>query len=122
MSRKERSPQNRGVTGRDASGRFRQGVSGNAGDRPKSMAAAILDCRATASTDVVDLWLLVAFGSAADVEKRFGVSPRMQDRLAAAAELADRLHGRAVEAVDIDDGRSDVPCFIMPPGTKIAIK
>jgi hypothetical protein len=45
----------------------------------------------------------------------------MQDRLAA-AELADRLHGRPVQALDIDDGRPDVPCFIMPPGTEITIQ
>jgi hypothetical protein len=27
----------------------------------------------------------------------------MQDRLAAAAELADRLHGKPIQAIDIDD-------------------
>jgi hypothetical protein len=52
---------------------------------------------------------------AAAVKKRFGMTPRMQDRLAAAAQLADRLHGRPIQAIDVDDGRPDVPCFIMPP-------
>jgi hypothetical protein len=86
------------------------------------MAEAILARRPKASTEIVDFWVLVAFGSSAAVKKRFGVTPRMRDRLAAAAELADRLHGRAVQAIDVDDGRPDVPYFIMPPGTEIAIK
>jgi hypothetical protein len=70
----------------------------------------------------VDFWVLVAFGSPAAVKKRYGVTPRMQDRLAAASELADRLHGKPVQAVDIADERPNVPVFIMPPGTHIAIK
>jgi hypothetical protein len=37
-------------------------------------------------------------------------------------ELADRLHGKPVQAVDIDDERRDLPMFIMPPDTHIAIK
>jgi hypothetical protein len=78
--------------------------------------------RPTASADLVDFWTLVAFGSVTAVQKRYGVKPRIQDRLAAASELADRLHGRAVQAMEIDDGRPDVPCFIMPPGTHIAIE
>jgi hypothetical protein len=122
MSSKDGAPENRRTTGRDARGRFRKGVTGNAGGRPKSMAAAILARCPTASTEIVDFWLLVAFGSATAVRRRFGVKPRMQDRLAAAAELADRLHGRAVQAVEIDDDRPDVPCFIMPPGSEIAIR
>jgi hypothetical protein len=64
----------------------------------------------------------VAFGSPRAVRKRYVVEPRMQDRLAAASELADRLHGKPVQAIDIDDDRPSVPCFIMPEGTKIAIK
>ena len=59
------APESRTITGRDARGRFRNGVSGNAGGRPKSMAAAILDRRPTVSRDLVDFWSLVAFGSAA---------------------------------------------------------
>jgi hypothetical protein len=86
------------------------------------MAAAILNRCPTASTDIVDFWVLVAFGSAAVVKERYGVEPRMQDRLAAASEIADRLHGKPVQAVDIDDERRDVPVFIMPPDTHIAIK
>jgi len=46
---------------------------------------------------------------------------RIQDRLDAASELADRLHGRAVPAVEFDAVEPG-PMFIMPPGTKIAIK
>lgn len=86
------------------------------------MAATILDRCPTASADLVDFWVLVALGSATAVKRRFGVTPRMQDRLAAAAELADRLHGKPIQAIDIDDERPNVPCFIMPEGTAIAIK
>ena len=75
MSRKDGTPEKRGTTGRDVRGRFRNGVSGNAGGRPKSMAAAILNRRPTVSTDLVDFWSLVAFGSAAAVKTRFGVTP-----------------------------------------------
>jgi serine/threonine protein kinase len=59
------------------------------------MAAAILEQRPTVSADLVEFWSLVAFGSATAVQKRFGVKPRIQDRLAAASELVDRLYGRA---------------------------
>lgn len=37
--------------------------------------------------------VLVPFGSTAEVEKRFGVTPRMHDQLAAEAELADLKDG-----------------------------
>jgi len=106
-----------GITGRG----FVPGQSGNPGGRPKSMAAAILEQRPTVSADLVEFWSLVAFGSATAVQKRFGVKPRIQDRLAAASELVDRLHGRAVQAVEIDE-RPQVPCFILPDGSGIAIK
>jgi hypothetical protein len=36
------------------------------------MAAAIIDRRPTASTDLIDFWTLVAFGSTTAVKKRFG--------------------------------------------------
>ena len=115
MSKENGTPENRDITGRDAGGRFQKGVTGNPGGRPKTMAAAILDRCPTASTDVVDFWTLIAFGSATAVQKRYGLKPRLQDRLAAAKELADRLHGRAIPAVDIDDDRPDVPVFVFPP-------
>jgi hypothetical protein len=86
------------------------------------MAAVILARRPNTSTELVDFWFLVAFGSATAVEKRFGVTPRLQDRLAVAAQLADRLHGRAIQAVDIDDGRPEVPVFLLPPGARVATK
>jgi hypothetical protein len=107
-----------GVTGKG----FVPGQSGNPGGRPKSMAAAILKRCPGVTTELVDFWWLVAFGSATAIKERYGVDPRMQDRLAAAAELADRLHGRAVQAVDIEDDRPHVPVFIMPPGTTVAIE
>jgi hypothetical protein len=84
-------------------------------------AAAILELRPTVSADLVEFWSLVAFGSATAVKKRYGVRPRIQDRITAASELADRLHGRAVQAVEIAE-RSEGPCFILPDGTGIAIK
>ena len=86
------------------------------------MTDTILDRRPTTSRYLVDIWSLVAYGSADPVNRRFGVTPRMQDRLAAAAELADRLHCRAVQAIDVDEGRPDVPVYILPPGTRVATK
>jgi hypothetical protein len=86
------------------------------------MAAAILARRPRASAEIVDFWVLIAFGSPSAVKKPYGVTRRMQDRLAAASELADRLHGKPIQAVDIDDERPNVPVFIMPEGTAIAIK
>jgi hypothetical protein len=56
------------------------------------------------------------------VKKQYGVTPRMQDRLPAASELADPLHGKPVQAIDIDDERPNVPVFIMPQDAHIAIK
>jgi hypothetical protein len=46
----------------------------------------------------------------------------MQDRLAAAAELADRLHAKPVQAVDIADERPTVPVFLLPEGARVATK
>jgi len=37
-------------------------------------------------------------------------------------KLADRLHGKPIQAIDIDDERPNVPVFIMPEDTHIAIK
>jgi hypothetical protein len=36
------------------------------------------------------------------LKRRYGVTPRLTDRLAAAAELADRLHGRAIQTIDVE--------------------
>lgn len=80
------------------------------------MASIILEQHPTASADLVKFWTLVAFGSMTAVRRQYGVKPRLQDRLSAAAELADRLHGRAVQAVEIDD-RPRVPAFTLPEGT-----
>ena len=95
---------------------FRPGESGNPGGRPPSMASVILEQRPTASADLVKFWTLVAFGSMTAVLRKYGAKPRLQDRLSAAAELADRLHGRAIQALEIDD-RPHVPAFMLPPGT-----
>ena len=45
------------------------------------VADALLEHRPTASTDLAEFYTLVAFGSATAIEKRYGVKPRMQDRL-----------------------------------------
>ena len=79
------------------------------------MLAAILDRRPT-GTDLVDFWSTVAFASASAVKKRFGVRPRMQDRLAAASELADRLHERPTQVADVDNERLAVPSLLAAGG------
>jgi hypothetical protein len=85
------------------------------------MVSVILERRPTASEDLVTLWTLIAFGSASAIRRQYGVTPRLKDRLAAAAAVADRLHGRAVPAQEADE-RPDVPeTFIMPPGTFVKI-
>jgi hypothetical protein len=65
-----------------------------------------------------------AFGLARAVKKRCGVTLQMQDRLAAAAELANRLHGRPIQAIDIDDEELlTVPVYILPEGgARVATK
>lgn len=109
-------PENRLETGRDTKGRFRKGVSGNPGGRPPSIAATILERRPATSEDLADFWALIAFGSSTAIKRKYGVAPRLQDRLAAAAEIADRVHGRAVQAIEIDD-RPQCPAFALPPDT-----
>jgi hypothetical protein len=74
------------------------------------------------SEDLLDFFALIAFGSARAVKKRFGTTPSMRDRLAAASELANRLHGRPVQAIDIDDERPAAPVFVLPEGTSVAMK
>src|SRR5690242_7060185 len=122
MSKSEVTPENRQESGRDEYGRFRTGVSGNPGGRPQSIIAVIRERRPNVSADLVDFWTLVAFGSAAAIQKKYGVKPRMQDRLAAASELADRLHGRSIPTTEMIEPEIDVPTFIFPPGTRIAIE
>jgi hypothetical protein len=80
------------------------------------MATTILERRPNTSVDLVDFWTLLAFASSKAIKKRYGVAPRLADRLEAACQLADRLHGRAVQAVEIDD-RPHVPAFTLPEGT-----
>lgn len=97
------------------------GQSGNPGGRPKSLAATILEECPTVSADLVRFWLLIAFGTATEVQRRCGVRPRLQDRFYAASELADRLHGRPAPTVEIEEHEPDVPAFILPPGSKVRI-
>lgn len=118
MSKSE--PQNRAGSGRDRQGRFLPGVTGNPGGRPKSMAETILDQRPTTSADLVDFWATVAFSSPAVVQRKYGAKPRLQDRLAAAAQLADRLHGRPAPTLELEpEPREMGPVFVFPPGTHI---
>ncbi len=37
------------------------------------------------------------------------------------AEIADRLQGKAIQVVEIEDERASVPCLITPEATKVAI-
>jgi hypothetical protein len=46
------------------------------------------------------------------------VTPRMQDCLSAAVELADRLHGRATQTFEFERDQPMVPAFMLPSGTK----
>jgi hypothetical protein len=65
---------------------------------------------------MVDLWLLVAFGSAAAVERR-----DTRHAGSAGGGTGD-LHGRPIQAADIEDARPDGPVLLTSPGTKIAIE
>ncbi len=42
--------------------------------------------------------------------------------MVAIAALAERLHGKPIQVIDIDDERPQVPSFIMTEDTHIAIK
>jgi hypothetical protein len=74
------TPQNRsktGLAGRHRNGRFRRGISGNPGGRPRAIATVILEQRPTTSEDLVALWALIAFGSPMAVRRKYGVTPRL---------------------------------------------
>ena len=90
--------------------------------RPKVMAAVILEQRPSTSADLVEFWSFVAFGTSTAIQKRYGVKPRIQDRLAAASQLADRLHGRAIPAVEEVDPIESVPTFALPADADVATK
>jgi hypothetical protein len=77
--------------------------------------------RPTASDDFVALWTLIAFGSASAIRRQYGVSPRLKDRLAAAAAEADRLHRRAVPAQGADERPDVFDTFIMPADAHVAV-
>jgi len=117
---KDMPPENRAGTGRDANGRFEKGASGNPGGRPQSMAAAIREYRPSVSEDLVKLWSDIAFGAPAYIRRKYGVVPRVTDRLAAAAAIADRLHGRPSVAIEVDP-QPHMPAFILPEGTSVKV-
>ena len=113
-------PQNRLVTGRDADGRFRQGLSGNPGVRPKGFVGRIKTaCGGDDYRKLVKGFAVIAFGTAKQREKFFGepVEVSARDRLAAMVELRDSGPGRPVQAVDLWDAPSEVPFFALPPET-----
>jgi hypothetical protein len=41
-----------------------------------------------------------------------GAAPSNRDRLSAAAELADRLYGKAIQTIEVDE-RPNVPAFVV---------
>lgn len=85
-----------GATGRG----FKPGQCGNPGGRPKSMVALILEHGPKTSQELIEFWRLVAFGTLKDIEAKLGVAPKLKDRIACAGALADRLHGRPLQAVE----------------------
>ncbi len=117
------SPQNRGETGpriRDASGRFRQGVSGNPGGRPKGFVGRIQ--AATGGADykkLVQAFAIIAFGNAAQREKFFKepVTVNTRDRLEALTALRDSGPGRPIQTSETDPA-AVVPAFCLPEGTR----
>jgi hypothetical protein len=114
------APENRQITGRGADGRFRKGLSGNPGGRPKGFVGRIK--AATGGEEYPKLvkgLAVIAFGTAKQREKFFGepVTVSTRDRLAAMVELRDSGPGRPVQTVGVGDGSPDVPAFIFPPGT-----
>ena len=93
------------------------GTSGNPGGRPKSLLAAIEARRPTIGEDLVHFWCLIAFGTEAEIKKALGAKPRIQDRAAAANELADRVYGKAKQTVEVE-GHPSVPVYMLPPGCR----
>jgi hypothetical protein len=90
------APENRTITGSSPDGRFRAGLSGNPGGRPKGFVGRIK--AATGGDDyprLVKGFAVIAFGTAKQREKFFGepVYVSTRDRLAAMVELATAVRG-----------------------------
>lgn len=80
------------------------------------MTSVILALCPTVSEDLTKFWLALVRDKASTIKKKYGANPTLYDRRAAATELADRVHGRPVQAIEIDE-RPDVPAFVLPAET-----
>ncbi len=86
-------------------GQFPPGVSGNPSGRPKGTAGIAARIREHCGDDfaqLVDAWMCMAFGNAADRRSFFGevVTVTAKDRLAALAELRDTAIGRPRQTLE----------------------
>ena len=85
-------------------GGFKPGVSGNPGGRPAGIRALVQARVGANGEQLVDFWMLVAFGEDADIKRQFGARTvvRLQERMQAVEELANRGFGKPTQPIDAE--------------------
>jgi hypothetical protein len=91
---------------RSAGRPFAKGQSGNPGGRPAGLAAYIRQKCGEDGKNLTDFWLLVAYGTDAEIKQRLGCKhpPSFRDRMAAADALADRGYGKPIQTHEHQGG------------------
>lgn len=78
---------------------FAKGVSPNPGGRPKGVTAAVKALVGDNGEKLIEGLYAMAFGTPAQLKKKFGVAPNAKDRIAAMSVLLDRGFGKALQEI-----------------------